>query len=57
MNHTDLEVTVEDAAAVLVKVYIPPLDPDGDRPHVIRLLGRHELEDGVQVILRLLLRV
>ena len=51
-----LEVAVQDPAAVLFEVNVPSLDPDRDRLDVVRLLGGHELEDAVEVLLRTVLR-
>ena len=51
------KLAVQDASAVFFKVNIPTFDPDGDWSHIVRLLGCHELEDGIETFLGRVLRV
>ena len=51
------KVAVQDSPTVFFKVDIPTFNPDGDWSHIIRLLGCHELEDGIETFLGGVLRV
>ena len=51
------KVTIQNSSTMFVEVNISSLDPDGDRSHIICLLGRHEFKYGVETLISFIIRI